>query len=171
MTLEELRSIMPFARAKAGMFLPGLNAAMAEFDIDTPVRQAAFLAQVGHESGHLRYVRELASGAAYEGRRDLGNVVAGDGVRFRGRGLIQLTGRSNYSACGKALGMDLIAHPELLEQPANACRSAGWFWHANGLNALADAREFVKLTRRINGGANGLVERLALTARALKVLA
>ncbi|WP_306558487.1 MULTISPECIES: glycoside hydrolase family 19 protein [unclassified Janthinobacterium] len=144
---------------------------MLEFGITTPARQASFLPQVGHESGQLRYVRELASGQAYEGRADLGNTQRGDGVRFRGRGLLQVTGRANYAACGKALGLDLLAKPELLEQTVNACRSAGWFWQMKGLNALADAGDQERVTRRINGGVNGLAERLALYAAARKVLA
>ena len=171
LTLQQLITIMPNARSKAGIFLPALNAAMLEFGINTPARQASFLAQLARESGQLLYVRELASGAAYEGRKDLGNVQPGDGVRFRGRGLIQVTGRSNYAACGKALGLDLLAQPALLEQTVNACRSAGWFWQSRGLNALADAGDQVAVTRRINGGTNGLAERLAYFKVAQKVLA
>ncbi|MCA1860916.1 glycoside hydrolase family 19 protein [Janthinobacterium sp. HSC-3S05] len=161
---------MPLARARAAAFLAPLNAAMLEFGITTPARQASFLSQVGHESGQLRYVRELASGQAYEGRVDLGNTQRGDGVRFRGRGLLQVTGRANYAACGKALGLDLLAQPELLEQTDNACRSAGWFWQTHGLNALADSGDQLKVTRRINGGTNGLAERLALFVVAQRVL-
>ena len=171
MTLDQLIKIMPNARAKAGIFLPALNAAMAEFGSNTPARQASFLAQLAHESGQLVYVCELASGAAYEGRKDLGNVQPGDGVRFRGRGLIQVTGRSNYAACGKALGLDLLAQPALLEQTVNACRSAGWFWQSRGLNALADAGDQRAVTRRVNGGTNGLVQRLAYFKVAQWVLA
>ena len=171
LTLAQLLKIMPLARTRAVAFLDPLNAAMAEFSITTPARQASFLAQLAHESGQLVYVRELASGAAYEGRKDLGNVQPGDGVRFRGRGLIQVTGRSNYAACGKALGLDLLAQPALLEQAINACRSAGWFWQSRGLNALADAGDQVVVTRRINGGTNGLAERLAYFKVAQKVLA
>ena len=170
-TLAQLLAIMPLARARAAAFLDPLNAAMLEFGITTPARQASFLSQVGHESGQLRYVRELASGQAYEGRADLGNTQRGDGVRFRGRGLLQVTGRANYAACGKALGLDLLAKPELLEQTVNACRSAGCFWLAHGLNALADAGDQVKVTRRVNGGTNGLAERLAMFAVAQRVLA
>ena len=170
-TLAQLLGILPNARPRAATFLAPLNAAMVEFGITTPARQASFLAQVGHESGSLVYVRELASGKAYEGRADLGNVQPGDGVRYKGRGLLQVTGRSNYAACGKALGLDLLAKPELLEQTVNACRSAGWFWQANGLNLLADAGDQVKVTRRVNGGTNGLAERLALFAVAKRVLA
>jgi len=170
-TGAQLMQIMPLAGRRATLFLAPLNEAMAEFSIDTPLRQASFLAQVGHESGQLRYVRELASGAAYEGRADLGNVIAGDGVRFKGRGLLQVTGRANYAACGVALGQDLLAAPQLLEQTAFACRSAGWFWQSRGLNRLADAGDQERVTRRINGGVNGLAERLALYQAARKVLA
>ena len=170
MTGAQLLAIMPFAGQRAALYLAPLNNAMQEFGIDTPVRQASFLAQVGHESGQLRYVRELASGAAYEGRGDLGNVVAGDGVRFKGRGLLQVTGRANYAACGVALGLDLLASPQLLEQTVFACRSAGWFWQSRGLNRLADAGDQERVTRRINGGVNGLAERLALYQAARKVL-
>lgn len=169
-TLAQLLAIMPLARARAAAFLAPLNAAMLEFGITTQARQASFLSQVGHESGQLRYVRELASGQAYEGRGDLGNTLRGDGVRFRGRGLLQVTGRTNYAACGKALGLDLLAQPELLEQTVNACRSAGWFWQTKGLNSLADAGDQERVTRRINGGVNGLAERLALYQAARKVL-
>jgi len=171
LTIAQLLRIMPLARARAAAFLDPLNSAMAEFGINTPARAASFLAQLAHESGQLLYVRELASGAAYEGRKDLGNVQPGDGVRFRGRGLIQVTGRANYAACGKALGLDLLAQPALLEQNVNACRSAGWFWQSRGLNALADAGDQVAVTRRVNGGTNGLAERLAYFKVAQKVLA
>ena len=169
--LEQLQAIMPGAGRRAATYLAPLNAAMAEFGINTPARQAAFLAQVGHESGQLRYVEELASGGAYEGRRDLGNTQPSDGIRFKGRGLIQITGRANYAACGAALGLDLLAEPRLLTDPVHACRSAAWFWATHGLNALADAGDQVKITRRINGGTNGLADRLALFEAARGVLA
>lgn len=171
MTGAQLLAILPFAGQRAALYLAPLNNAMREFGIDTPARQASFLAQVGHESAQLRYVRELASGAAYEGRSDLGNVVAGDGVRFKGRGLLQVTGRANYAACGVALGLNLLAAPQLLEQPVAACRSAGWYWQSRGLNRLADAGDQERVTRRINGGVNGLADRLALFQVARKVLA
>ncbi|NWC11080.1 glycoside hydrolase family 19 protein, partial [Pseudomonas agarici] len=108
--------------------------------------------------------------AGYEGRKDLGNTHPCDGSKYRGRGLIQITGRANYESCGKALGLDLIAAPELLEHPGPACMSAGWFWSARGLNALADAGQFTKITSRINGGQNGAEDRQALYERALGVL-
>lgn len=173
MTRDELLKIMPYAAKRVDVFLAPLIAAMDEFEINTPARQAAFLAQVGHESGQLLYVKELASGEAYEGRKDLGNTRPGDGVRYKGRGLIQITGRANYAACGAALGLDLIAEPELLEQPGNACRSAGWFWKTHRLNELADEgmASFGLITKRINGGLNGINDRLALYRAANEVLA
>lgn len=176
MTLDQLQRIMPHAGQRAAFFVDPLNAAMAEFGISTPKRQAAFLAQIAHESGSLFYVRELASGAAYDTGRlaeRLGNTpeTDGDGQRYRGRGLIQITGHDNYLLCGMALDLDLLAEPELLEQPALACRSAAWFWHNAGLNALADAGEFTRITKRINGGTNWQAERLAFYITALEVLA
>lgn len=173
MTPSDLRSILPTAGQRADVFAIPLSDAMAEFGIDTPARQAAFIAQIGHESGSLRYVQEIASGDAYEGRRDLGNTQPGDGRRYKGRGLIQITGRTNYAACSKALLGDdqaLIDEPERLCEPALAARSAAWFWKAHGLNELADAGDFERITRRINGGLNGEQERLALWHRALDVL-
>jgi len=144
---------------------------MKEFEIDqTGPREAMFIAQLCHESGGFRYVEELASGEAYEGRKDLGNTEEGDGVRFKGRGLIQITGRENYRACGDALGVDLLSDPPLLERPDLACRSAAWFWHKRGLNELADKGDFRTITKRINGGLNGWADRLAFYEKAQEVL-
>lgn len=172
-TAAQLLKIMPNAGTKAALYAPLLSNAMVEFDIDSPGRQAAFLAQLAHESGELRYVRELASGAAYEGRLDLGNTEPGDGPRFRGRGLIQITGRHNYIACSNALfddGQVLLREPELLEVQVNAARSAAWFWRSRKLNTLADMGKFREITRKINGGYNGLVERERYWVRAKTVL-
>lgn len=172
-TLEQLKKIIPYAGPRAGVFLVPLNEAMTEFGIDTPARAAAFLAQIAHESGSLRYVREIADGTAYEGRRDLGNTEPGDGVRFKGRGLIQITGRANYRACSLALFGDerLLANPEILEDVGPACRSAAWFWQLRALNELADAGAFRAITKAINGGLNGYADRLAYFQRATGVLA
>ena len=168
---DQLVRIMPYAKQRADRFIDPLNAAMKEFDIDeNGLREAAFLAQIAHESGELRYVEELATGEAYEGRDDLGNLYAGDGVRYKGRGLIQLTGRHNYEECGEALGLDLIACPELLEEPANACRSAAWFWKKHGCNELADSPDFLKITKVINGGTNGWHDRMKYYQRALNII-
>jgi len=169
-TADQLRAIMPGAGARADQFAGPLNGAMAAYAINTPVRQAAFIAQIAHESGQLRYTRELwgptPTQQRYEGRADLGNTEPGDGVRFKGRGLIQVTGRANYAACGAALGLPLLDHPELLEQPDGACKSAAWFWKSRGLNELADAGAFITITKRINGSTNGLADRQAFWERA-----
>lgn len=170
MNLAQLRGIMPSAGSKALVFLEPLNAAMIEFHINNYNRETTFIAQLAHESGQFRYVRELASGKAYEGRKDLGNTNPGDGVKYKGRGLIQLTGKANYIALMMALDIDCVEHPELVELPENACRSAGWFWETHGLNKLADEGNFLKITRRINGGTNGLADRQAFYTRAKKVL-
>ncbi len=159
---------------KAREWEPFLNAAMTEFEIDTPIRQAAFIAQVLHESGMLKWTSEIwgptLAQRNYENRDDLGNTIPGDGLRFRGRGLLQTTGRSNYLRTGKALGVDLIANPEKLAEPELASRSAGWFWKQNGCNAFADKEQFVLLTRRINGGVNGLEDRQRLYEAAKEAL-
>ena len=170
MLLEQLRSIYKHAGERCEVFIDHMNAAMDEFEINTPLRQAAFLAQVGHESGELRYVKELATGKAYENRQDLGNTQEGDGPRFKGRGLIQITGRYNYRKVGIALGIDCEMRPELLESRKNACRSAAWFWKTNGLNELADKEDFLRITKRINGGTNGLEDRNRLYELAKAVL-
>ena len=174
-TPQQLLQILPNAGPVAGVFVPVLNAAMGHYQIVGAKRVAAFIAQIGHESGQLKYVKEIwgptAAQARYEGRKDLGNTVAGDGSKYRGRGLIQITGRANYMACGEGLGLDLIKQPELLEKPQHASMSAAWFWATRGLNTLADAGQFDRITQRINGGQNGAADRQALYARALKVLA
>lgn len=174
-TQQQLLQILPNAGPVAGVFVPVLNAAMGHYQIVGAKRVAAFIAQIGHESGQLKYVKEIwgptAAQARYEGRKDLGNTVDGDGSKYRGRGLIQITGRANYMACGEGLGLDLIKQPELLEKPQHACMSAAWFWATKGLSTLADAGQFDKITQRINGGQNGAADRQALYARALKVLA
>jgi len=170
-TAEHLRAIMPnLKKDQAAKYLPPLQTALEEAKINTPLRIAAFLAQIAHESGELRYWEELASGKAYEGREDLGNTSLGDGPRYKGRGPIQLTGRANYGACGKDLGLDLEGCPELVSTPEVGFRSTCWFWTKNGLNALADAQDLVKMTRRINGGTNGLADRMKYYDRALRVL-
>ena len=166
----DLRTIMPQAKqSNIDAFVQPINDTCDEFKINTPQRQAAFLAQIAHESGQLRYSEELASGEAYEGRKDLGNTLSGDGVRYKGRGLIQITGKENYARCGSALGVDLLAEPERLKEPELAARSAGWFWFTHGCNELADADDFQRITRRINGGLNGYDDRVAFWERAKEV--
>lgn len=171
-TLGELQRICPLTRSQVlARYVEPLNAAMVEFEINTPEREAMFLAQVAHESGGFNYVKELASGEAYEGRKDLGNTESGDGVKYKGRGLIQITGKANYAACGDALGLGLIENPELLEQPINAARCSGWFWSTRRLNDIADRGDFLRVTKIINGGTNGFADRQAYYARASEVLA
>jgi len=174
-TAQQLLQILPNARAQAGVFVSALNIAMQHYQIVGPKRAAAFIAQIGHESGQLRYVREIwgptAAQRRYEGREDLGNTEPGDGRKYCGRGLVQITGRANYANCGEALGLDLINHPELLELPQHAAMSAAWFWKQKGLNDLADRDEFNTITRRINGGLNGLQDRLEIWKKAREVLA
>jgi putative chitinase len=132
------------------------------FEIDTPLRQQHFLAQCAHESDHFQTTREYASGRAYEGRRDLGNTQKGDGERFRGRGLIQLTGRANYTAAAKALGDELIeATPEVVEKFPLAATVSGWFWMRNAINKHADRDDVRAVTKVVNGGYNGLDSRQA----------
>ena len=174
-TTQNLLLILPNARTQAGVFVSALNTAMQHYQIVGPKRAAAFIAQIGHESGQLCYVREIwgptAAQRGYEGREDLGNTVPGDGRKYCGRGLIQITGRTNYAKCGEALGLDLISHPELLELPQHAAMSAAWYWKQKGLNDLADQDQFNIITRRINGGLNGLADRLELWEKAREVLA
>jgi len=174
MTPDQLRQIMtrcPLSAAK--LYADPLTSAMTEFAIDrTDARIAAFLGQLAQESGELRYVCEIASGEAYECRADLGNCKPGDGERFKGRGLMQITGRTNYLNCSLALFGDdrLLREPDLLEQPIAAADSAGWFWETNGLNELADNGDFEAITRRINGGLTGYGQRVIYWRRAQKVL-
>jgi predicted chitinase len=170
-SVAQLKKIMPaLSDSRARQVLPYLNKAMAEAKINTPKRQAAFLAQLAHESGQLRYFEELASGREYEGRRDLGNTHPGDGVRYKGRGPIQLTGRANYRAAGKALGIDLENNPKRAADLDVGFRTAAWFWSTHNLNKYADAGNFREITHRINGGYNGESSREAYYRRALNVL-
>lgn len=180
-TQQQLLQIVPGAGKKAGVFALALTLAMDRYQINNRLRMAAFIAQVGHESGQFRYVRELG-GDQYLSKYDTGSLAKrlgntpeadGDGQKYRGRGLIQVTGRDNYLACSKALFGDdrLLRTPELLEQAEWAAKSAGWFWDSRKLNDLADIGAFEPITRRINGGQNGSVDRQMLYARALKILA
>lgn len=164
--------------ARATIFTPFMQAACERFQITEPLDVAAFLAQTGHESGGLVWLAEIwgptAAQKQYEPPSqkaiELGNTQLGDGERFKGRGLIQITGRHNYLLCGMGLNLDLIAHPELLEQPENATASAGWFWWNNKLSAIANAGKQRQLCLRINGGLNGLADRQALYAAAKTAL-
>jgi putative chitinase len=212
----QLLAIEPGASKQADQFLAPLNAAMERFGIDSPARQAAFVAQLLHESRSLtameesfnyspgnltatfntataqRFTPELAgqygrtaqrpanqtmiANTAYANRMGNGTIESGDGWRYRGRGPGQLTGKDNYTRCGAALGLDLVNHPDLVAQPETGCLAFAWFWAQGNpaginLNLLADAGKIELLSRAVNGGPNGLAQRVALTQRALQVLA
>ena len=176
-----------------------LNQVFVKYDLDTSKRQAAFIGQCAVESANFTRLQENLNYSAqrltqvwpsrfpninmaesyahspekradfvYAGR--MGNLQDGDGWKFHGRGLIQLTGRENYANCGSGVGVDLIDNPDLLLTPQYAVLSAGWFWNKKGLNALADTQEYGAMTRRINGGLTGLDERIAKITKALQVL-
>jgi len=180
-TVQQLLQILPNSGKQAGVFASALTLAMDKYQINTRLRMAAFIAQVGHESGQFRYVKELG-GDQYLSKYDTGTLAKrlgntpeadGDGQKYRGRGLIQITGRDNYLACSKSLFGDdrLLRTPETLELAEWAAKSAAWFWNSRNLNSLADAGDMSGITKRINGGFNGLAERLAFYERAKKVLA
>lgn len=173
-TPKQLRQIMRYcSEATAREYATPINDAQTAFGIDqTNARQAAFIAQVAQESGELCYACEIASGAEYEGRADLGNTKPGDGKRFKGRGLLQVTGRTNYEACSLALYGDyrLLSDPTLLEEPHDGAQAAGWYWQSHSLSPIADAGDFVLLTKKINGGLNGYAQRVVYWERAKQVL-
>jgi predicted chitinase len=167
LTATQLLACMPkLSPTRAAGVISFLNQAMEEAQINTPLRMAAFLAQLAS----LRYMEEVADGSAYEGRHDLGNTQPGDGCRYKGRGPIQLTGRSNYRLCGQALHLDLENKPQLASQPDVGFRVAGWFWAVHHLNFLADSKRFDEITHVINGGQNGATNRRFRYALSLKAL-
>jgi putative chitinase len=171
MTPTEWRQVLLKMEPKGKPWiLDGLADAMpimvTRFDINTNVRQQHFLAQVAHESDHFQTTREYATGKAYEGRKDLGNTHKGDGERFRGRGLIQLTGRYNYDKASKALGEPYVDDPPLVEKFPAAAIVSGWWWQENKCNELADKDDVKLVTKRVNGGLNGLASRTALLTTA-----
>lgn len=127
--------------------------------MESPLRLAHFMAQLMHESGKFRYMEEIHDGSNYEGRRDLGNLHPGDGKRYKGRGPIQITGRNNYRKYGRKIGIDLEASPKLAANPSIGLHLALEYWGMNGLNRFADQDDVRTVTRRINGGYNGLDHR------------
>ena len=180
-------------------WLEPLNAAFAKYDISTPTRQACFIGQCQHESANFTKLEEGLNYSAsrlmavwpsrfpnldvanqyannpeklankvYGGR--MGNVEDGDGWKYHGRGLIQLTGKDNYANCGSGLGVDLLSNPEWVATPEYAALSAGWFWNKKGLNDLADTGDYETMTKRINGGLIGLDDRKAKIAKAKEIL-
>jgi len=181
-TDEQLRQIMPSStQANRNKYLMYFNLYLNRYEINTPLRIAAFMAQIGHESGSLRYVKELAGGEAYTNMAKLGNARSEaveiaksknmkTGPFYKGRGLIQITGYDNYLDMGKRLELDLTHNPDLLGVPQYAVQSACQWWESHGLNELADKGDFRQITKVINGGYNHLAEREAIYARAKKVL-
>jgi len=167
-TAAIIAAIAPQPRLGATSVAEALDAALPEYEIDTPARVAACLAQLAHESAGFRTTVEYADGKAYEGRLDLGNTQAGDGPRYRGRGLIQITGRSNYELVQELTGMPTLDDPDLLCEPGPALLSALAWWGEN----VPDAENLsvAQVTRRVNGGTNGLAARQQLFDRALVVL-
>lgn len=200
---DKLNEIVPGAGRWAG----AVSASAERFDISTPARMAAFVAQIAHESArftrmveNLNYSAEglsrtwpgryrdenhggpndlamrlhrrpeLIANNCYANRMGNGDEASGDGWRFRGRGLIQLTGRENYERCGVALGLPLTVRPQLLEERDAAAMAAAWFWKVNGCNELSDAADFTSITRKINGGTNGIDDRVKLWSRAQMML-
>lgn len=175
LTLDALTAIYDvLPRSEYEKKLSGLNAAMRKYGITGPYRISAFLGNLAEESACLKYVEEIASGSAYEGRIDLGNTRPGDGVRFKGRGYIQITGRFNYTAVSKALGYDFVKDPEAMEKPEWAALVSGWFWNNRNLNYYADQGNagWPEVCRRVNGRypANGQATRNRYYSRAWEVL-
>jgi putative chitinase len=165
-TVEQLKRLAPNGRADILRAVADGGAVLDSYGINTPLRICHFLAQVAHESAGFRTTKEYASGAAYEGRKNLGNTQPGDGKRYKGRGLIQLTGRANYRTYGKRLGIDLEGDPAQAEEPALSLQIACEYWKANNLNVLADKDDVAGITRKINGGYNGLDDRKKYLAKA-----
>lgn len=188
-TVAQLQRIMPRARVRAVLYLVPLNEAMAEFNIDSPLRQCAFLATLAVESGQLRYMEEIASGADYDDREDLGNTDpeavkiafahnSTPGRWFKGRCPIQITGYNNYKLYGEKLRLDLLNNPDLLTNPTHAFRAAGAFWDENKINLFADKGDFDGVSDKVNrgrktakiGDSNGWKERLGFYEACKEVL-
>lgn len=169
---EKLSVVMPRALPeKIDLYFEPLVAGMKKYQITTPLRMAHFVSQLAHETASFLYAEEIADGSAYEGRRDLGNTQPGDGKRFKGRGLIQLTGRANYTQYHQDCGVDCVNHPELVAtDPFVGVEVACWYWDKRKINQLADADDVKAVTKAINGGFNGLDDRVQYLGRAKAVL-
>jgi putative chitinase len=169
LTYEILHAIAPQCKVAMSLVDP-LNKWLPQYGINTLLRLDHFLGQAAEESAGFATLVEYASGREYEGREDLGNTQEGDGVLFKGRGIFQLTGRANYAKMSQILGVDLVSNPDLAATPDIAVRVACEYWRTHGLAALADQDDLEGITRRINGGTNGIQDREIFTSRADKVL-
>ena len=176
---NDLQQIMPrLPQAKRQLYLPFINRVMVIYEIDTPLRASAFLAQIAHESAELKYMEEIWGPTAQQKKYEppgevatrLGNTQPGDGKRYKGRGAIQITGRANYKKYGDLLGFDLEGNPDLAATPQFAFSTAALFWKTRGLNELADVQDFITITKRINGGTTGLKERQRYYETAMNAL-
>lgn len=184
LTKEQLKVIYPQAKDDLiELHLPHINEAFRWYNMTTPERVAAFMAVCGWETGQMKYFTELGKRSYFDKYepgtkigKDLGNVYAGDGFKYRGRGAIQLTGRANYKAASDAFGVDFIQFPELVATPAYAWKIAGWYWvvrwkkYDGGLNYFADREDLLTIQKRVNGGMNGWEGRKALYDRILPYL-
>lgn len=187
MTQEQFKIIVPnISESNLQIYLPLLNDTLDKYQINTIERKACFIAQIAHESGSFKHTQELASGEAYEGRMDLGNIYPGNGIKFKGHGLIQITGRANHRLCSLFLYKDerLLNNPLLITVPPDSLLSAYWFWNEyKHLNEICDRpddwthewrgeiyNKFQWLTIKINGGLNGYNDRLEFYQKAIKVL-
>lgn len=173
LTLIQLKTVCPQqSAARLQLFVLPINGVLPIYGIDTPFRIQHFLAQAAHETAQFQFLTELASGTAYEGRVDLGNIIAGDGVKFKGRGIFQTTGRANYKAVSIHLFGDerLLDDPTLLSIPENAVKSAAYFWKSKNINRFADADDALGVTKTINGGTNGYQDRLKFLALAKQAI-
>lgn len=183
LTVNQLSTIYEISPDKAGSWIAAINEAMKYASINTAKRAAAFLSQIGHESGRLKYSKEIwgptTQQLRYEGTtlaKRLGNTEVGDGLRYRGRGLLQITGRYNYRIIYQELKKDFPEVPNFEEYPAEletkkwASLSAARYWNKHNLNVLADSGDFITLTKKINGGTNGLQDRQDLFLMGIAVL-
>lgn len=170
-TREMIKAIAPNSKEEViGPLVGYLNKYMPKYEVNNYLRVCHFLAQAAHEAASFRTLEEYASGAAYEGRKDLGNVQRGDGVRYKGRGIFQLTGRANYRTIGTKIGMDLENNPELAESPEVSVLTALEYWRSRNLNKWADEDNVERITRLINGGLNGFEDRKKYLARCKQVI-
>lgn len=150
---------------------PAMTEILPDYEITSWLRVCHFIGQAAHESDGFNVLEEYASGRAYEGRHDLGNVHAGDGVTYKGRGIFQLTGRANYRAIGAKIGVDLENNPHMAADPELSVHIACLYWNSRKLNAWADQDDYETITKKINGGLNGFDDRIRLTDEAKNLLA